>query len=180
MRILEVRRHTMRRQPGEHLSQDGIALARRVGSESGPFDRVATSEKPRAIETAIAMGFEVDEILTTLGKTTDGGLNEIGWPSPFARFAEAVSQGGKAARSAEGFARVWKDIVMGVPEGGRALIITHGGFVEMGVFGIAPEEDAAGWGDAIGCCEGVRLTFDELRIHAEVLRLPPEYTQVKN
>ena len=42
MRILEVRRHTMRRKPGQHLSQDGIELARMVGDQSGPFDLVVT------------------------------------------------------------------------------------------------------------------------------------------
>ena len=31
MRYLEVRRHTMRTKPGEHLSQAGVDLARRVG-----------------------------------------------------------------------------------------------------------------------------------------------------
>ena len=34
MRMLEVRRHTMRRKPGQHLSQEGIDLARLVGAES--------------------------------------------------------------------------------------------------------------------------------------------------
>ena len=37
MRVLEVRRHSMRRKPGEHLSQDGIELARLVGEASEPF-----------------------------------------------------------------------------------------------------------------------------------------------
>tara|TARA_B100000315_G_C14265232_1_gene446099 strand:+ start:124 stop:297 length:174 start_codon:yes stop_codon:yes gene_type:complete len=38
MRTLEVRRHTMRRKPGQHLSQDGIELARVVGDQSDSFD----------------------------------------------------------------------------------------------------------------------------------------------
>ena len=150
MRVLDVRRHTMRRKPGQHLSQDGIALVRLVGRESGPFDYVATSDTPRAVETAIAMGFEVNETLTSLGKLSDGGLNEIGWPSPFARFAEFVAHKGNAARSATEMAQVCKDIASKVSEGGRALIITHGGFVELGVFGVAPGEDVAGGGDASG------------------------------
>ena len=55
MRTLEVRRHTMRRKPGEHLSQDGINLARLVGDQSEPPSLVVTSDSPRALETAIAM-----------------------------------------------------------------------------------------------------------------------------
>ena len=56
MRTLEVRRHTMRRKPGQRLSQDGIELARLVGDGSGHFDLVVSSNVRRAIETTIAMG----------------------------------------------------------------------------------------------------------------------------
>lgn len=61
MRVLEVRRHTMRSKPGKHLSQAGVSLARHVGETMGSFDRVVTSTLARAFETAIAMGFAVDE-----------------------------------------------------------------------------------------------------------------------
>ena len=61
MKTLEVRRHTMRRKPGAHLSQDGIALARLVGGTAGPFSLVVTSTIPRAIETAIAMARDLPE-----------------------------------------------------------------------------------------------------------------------
>src|SRR4051794_10783960 len=53
MRYLEVRRHTMRTKPGEHLSQAGVDLARRVGEGMGHFDRVVSTLAPRAFETAI-------------------------------------------------------------------------------------------------------------------------------
>ena len=56
MRYLEHRRHSMRVQPGQHLNQAGVALARRVGETMGPFALVVTSTLPRAYETAIAMG----------------------------------------------------------------------------------------------------------------------------
>ena len=72
MRTLYVRRHTMRRKPGQHVSQDGIDLARLVGAESGPFNLVVTSPVPRAVETAIAMGFEVDETDESLGRIPSG------------------------------------------------------------------------------------------------------------
>ena len=68
MRTLEVRRHTMRRKPGQRLSQDGIELARLVGDGSGHFDLVVSSDVPRAIETAIAMGYEVNEIDPKIGR----------------------------------------------------------------------------------------------------------------
>ena len=108
MRTLEVRRHTMRSKPGAHLSQDGIELARLVGSTSGPFSLVVTSTIPRAVETAISMGFEVHETLDALGHPLkDEVFDEVGWPSPFALVAQAVASGGQVANFAEEQARLW-------------------------------------------------------------------------
>ena len=46
MKTLEIRRHSIRSQPGEHLNQNGVILARLVGQNMGPFDRVVTSTLP--------------------------------------------------------------------------------------------------------------------------------------
>jgi hypothetical protein len=64
MRWLEVRRHSATkrsREPGSHLSPEGVDLARRVGRSLGSFASVVTSASPRAIETALAMGYAVDD-----------------------------------------------------------------------------------------------------------------------
>jgi hypothetical protein len=66
MRWLEVRRHSHTKKDaaqsrGSHLSAEGVSLARLVGESLGPFALVVTSESPRAIETAVAMGFAVDD-----------------------------------------------------------------------------------------------------------------------
>jgi hypothetical protein len=42
-----------------HLSQDGVTLARFVGESLGRFAHVLTPPLPRAIETAVAMGYAV-------------------------------------------------------------------------------------------------------------------------
>ena len=91
MRILEIRRHTMRTKPGQHLSQAGVDLARLVGMRVGPFDRVITSTIPRAFETAIAMGFAVDEQLDQIARMPDDV--EVPWPADFAEWARAVRDG---------------------------------------------------------------------------------------
>ena len=44
----------------------GVDLARRVGEGRGPFAWVVTSPRPRYIETAVAMGFAVDDEVTAL------------------------------------------------------------------------------------------------------------------
>jgi hypothetical protein len=54
MKLIEHRRHSMRHKPGEHLKQAGVDLARRVGTDLGPFDLVITSATARAFQTAIA------------------------------------------------------------------------------------------------------------------------------
>jgi hypothetical protein len=66
MRWLEVRPHSLTKKNsargrGSHLSAEGVVLARLVGESLGPFASVVTSASPRAIETAVAMGFAVDD-----------------------------------------------------------------------------------------------------------------------
>ena len=178
MRMLEVRRHTMRRKPGQHLSQEGIDLARLVGAESGPYSLVVTSPLPRAVETAIAMGFEVDETEESLGLISSG--SGYGWPRPFSGVSEAVRAGGRAAKFAREMASVWRSIVERVPESAQALVVTHGGIVELGAVAAVPDQPHETWGDAIECCEGVRLTFDGGFTGCEVLRVPDEYHLVEN
>ena len=100
MQHIEVRRHTMRVRPGQHLSQEGVDLARRVGGELGPFNRVITSTIPRAFETAIAMGFAVDEQLEQLGMMGDDVDAEVDWKAGFAEFARVIHRRGATARFA--------------------------------------------------------------------------------
>ncbi len=172
MRSIESRRHTMRTRPGQHLSQAGVSLARRVGEGLGPFDRVVTSTLPRAFETAIAMGFAVDEqapLLAEMGADVDA---EVDWTGGFPEFARAIRLGRATARFARAQAELLRAIALALPEGGRALVISHGGIVEAGAIGCLPDADHAAWGQACDYCEGVRLTFDSGRFtDIELLRV---------
>lgn len=161
MRYIEVRRHTMRVKQGQHLSQAGVDLARRLGGEIGSFDRVITSTVPRAFETAIAMGFAVDEQyeqLSTLGDDVDA---EIQWNVGFAGFARVIQQDGATARFARAQSQLWRSIAEALPDGGSALIITHGGIVEAGAVGCLPHANHNALGPSCDYCEGVRLSFDK-------------------
>ena len=78
-RYIEHRRHTMRTKPGQHLSQAGVNLARRVGEGMAAFDKVYTSPVPRAFETAIAMGYAVDhqvELLASMPSDAEISFDE--------------------------------------------------------------------------------------------------------
>jgi broad specificity phosphatase PhoE len=171
MRYLEVRRHTMRIKPSKHICQAGVTLARRIGNEMGPFDRVVTSDLPRAFETSIAFGFAVDEQVPELSTMGDDVDDEINHEPDFAGLARAVRKAGAAARFARHQAKLWQSIVGGLPVNGHALIVAHGGVIELGAIGCLPDADHAAWGGALDYCEGVRLSYDgKAFVSIEVLR----------
>jgi broad specificity phosphatase PhoE len=162
----------MRHQPGKHLTQAGVDLARRVGSALGPYDRIVTSDVVRAYETAIAMGFAVDEQLDALGGLGKGVDDEVDWQKGCAAFASAALEGGPTARAVFKQAELLRSIADSLPENGRALVVSHGGVIEEGVVGLLPDLDYAAWGKAFWYCEGVRLVFDGAAcVSAEPLRL---------
>ena len=104
MRTLEIRRHTHRNVPQPHLSQTGVDLARRAGEGLGQFDRVVTSTVPRAFETAIAMGYAVDEQIEQLSMMSDEVAAVIQWNAGFAAWAKAAHKqpGGSAVHASAG------------------------------------------------------------------------------
>ena len=97
MRWLEVRRHSVTKRSrgtGSHVSQEGVALARLVGSTLEPFASVVTSAAPRAIETALAMGYGVDETVDLPSGYLPGQLahhDQWHWPQPYRRYAELLA-----------------------------------------------------------------------------------------
>src|SRR5215216_5973897 len=117
MRTIEIRRHSMRSKPGDHLSQPGVSLARLVGQNLGPFDRVMTSTLPRAFETAIAMGFAVDEQNELMSTYGPGVEWEAPWPVSLREYAKAVHKDGAAARYAYQLVEVYCQLVDDLAEG---------------------------------------------------------------
>lgn len=171
-RHIEVRRHSMRVKPGQNLSRAGVELARRVGSTTGPFERVITSTISRAYETAVAMGFAVDEQLEPLAMFDNGVEDEVSWDAGFAAWGEAYRRGGAVTRYAKKHAAFLRDVAAALPPGGAALVVSHGGIVEAQAVGCLSDADHAAWGGACSWCEGVRLTFDgEKFVEAKVLRV---------
>jgi len=173
MKSIEIRRHSIRAKPGDHLSQQGVTLARLVGENLGPFERVVTSTLSRAFETAIAMGFAVDEqneLMSSYGRDVE---REAPWPLSFARYAEVIRNGGAAARYAHRLATFYSKLAGSLGEGRAALVINHGGVLELGVVACLPDADYESWGDASDYCEGARLFWENGKcVKAEVLRVP--------
>lgn len=171
----------MRRKPGAHLSQQGIDLAKLVGQAAGPYDLVVTSPLPRAVETAIAMGFAVDETIEALADAAASVIDEIGWPSAFSEVRHAVARGGHCAGLAADQAMLWRQIADRIPLSGRALVVSHGGIVELGAVASMPGANHDEWGGAAGYCEGVRLEYDTSGCrHVEVIRVPQQFHLIAN
>lgn len=188
MKYLEVRRHGKRHAPNDHLAQEGVTHARLIGENMGPFARVLTSTLPRAFETAIAMGFAVDLSVEWLCADPYESYEvslEIPEPLTFAACAEAARDGAFLAAFCREQAQHWHSVVRQIPDGSTALMISHGGLIEMGTVGclLDPGVNYDEWGDfallgdAVSYCEGVRLTFHnswpERLIGCRVLRVPP-------
>jgi hypothetical protein len=172
MPTLEIRRHTNRQKPGQHLSQEGVSLARRLGNQTGPFARVVTSPVPRAYETALAMGFAVDQQLEMLASLPD----EAGpWEVGFFPWGQRYQQQPAVTRHGRRLCDLLTGIAKGLADDQAALIITHGGIVELAAVACLPEADHAAWGPACGYCEGVRLSYDPASgfIDCAILRVQP-------
>jgi broad specificity phosphatase PhoE len=162
----------MRARPGKHLTRDGVRLAHDVGANLGDFDLVVTSDVPRAIETAIAMGYASDRQVEDLGSLF-GADDEVDWACGCAAIAEALPGSKPLSRAARKYAELLREVAASLPDDGRALIVSHGGVIELGVVGLLPSHDFSSWNSWCGYCEGVRLTFEgDACTAAHLLRLP--------
>jgi broad specificity phosphatase PhoE len=166
MKTLEIRRHSFRKQgAGSQLSQEGVDYARRLGASMGPFAYVVTSVAPRARETAIAMGFAVDQEIVTLASDEEMYAEVEAsrwWESalPFASLAQVIVAQGATWRYAHALIALWRDILTPLPDGAAVLLVAHSGDLEIPLVACFPHADHGAWGPPFGPCEGARLVFD--------------------
>ena len=171
MKILEIRRHSIRAKPSGHLSQEGVSLARSVGETMKSFSFVATSMLARAYETAIAMGFAVNEqveLMNTYGAEIEA---RAPWPMPYYHYSVIVKENPVVAKYANQLTSYYENIMLKLIDGESALVVNHGGVVELGVVACLPNEDFSTWGDEASYCEGARLFWDGKFVSGEVLRI---------
>jgi broad specificity phosphatase PhoE len=172
LKTIEIRRHSIRPNFGVHLNQQGVTLARLVGQNLGPFDLVVTSTVPRALETAIAMGFAVDDQNELMSGYDDDVEREAPWPLSCAGYAEAVRKGGAAAKYANQLKDIYIKLANYLADDRAALVVNHGGVVELGAAACLPDADHFKWGSHFDYCEGIRLLWeDDKFVEGEVLRV---------
>lgn len=172
--FIELRRHTARHHDEwGHLTQVGVELARRVGSTMGRFDLVISSPLPRAAETAIAMGYGIDQEIQEFAVVGETAMAAIDWPMGFDEFTRRMKPGTGIAQRGGELAALLLSIAQTLPDGGGALVLSHGAVIEMSTIAATPWIDHTAWGPHCGHCEGVRLTHrDGAFSTAEVLRVP--------
>ena len=172
MKTIEIRRHSVRSKPGDHLSQRGVTLARLVGENLGPFDRVVTSSLARAFETAIAMGFAVDEQNELMSSYGDDVDIEAPWPQTYAVYADVIGKHGAAENYAKKLVAYYAQLADYLADGRSALVINHGGVLELGAVACLPKVDFESWGGNADYCEGVKLFWEDHKfVNGEILRV---------
>lgn len=168
MKFVEIFRHSKRGE-GKGLSEEGRQLARRARAMLAPhYDLCVCSPKERARETMEAFGYnryEVDEAFTAV--------------NPWAPLDEAVQELAKV-RGTSQLAACWgipealnylrlqgetmmvaiKRIARKLPEGGRALVVSHGGILEAAALHACAAYALEEIGGEIGFCEGVVFKVD--------------------
>ncbi|HEU4407681.1 MAG TPA: histidine phosphatase family protein [Polyangiaceae bacterium] len=168
-RTLEIRRHTFTKKgpargEGTTISQEGVDLARRVGAGLGPFHLVVVSDIPRTLETALAMGFAVDETDADLSAHDDALHRQVaelgaGKRLPFATWARLVSRPGPIGEHARRQRQRWLALASPTPEGASTLVISHGGTIEAGIVASLPSALWVDWGPLLPC-DGVRVEVE--------------------
>ena len=174
MRRIEVRRHSVRDKPSEHLSASGRKLAEEVGRGSGPFQIVVSGDATRAVETAEAMGWSPS---ARLAVWRDGG--GVPWPLSFAEYRQAMDAVPAVGLQARRIRAEVVRLLGRLADGEAALVATHGGFPELAAASWVSPAEAEGLGPACRCMEGVNLEFTggdfdsarDLRVPADRTRL---------
>jgi broad specificity phosphatase PhoE len=173
MRTLQHRRHSRRDPTGVHLNEAGQALARRVAPGLPRFARAVSSPRPRAVETAEALGYRVDATIPALAELPDDAgiesvedLRRLGFPD----YVRLIRERPAFRRFAAEQADLWQRELERVPDGAALLMVSHGSIIEAGALGAIPELGEGG--GPLDYLEGVELTLDERRwTHGRVLRV---------
>lgn len=185
MRVVEIRRHT-ERDANEVLTAKGLEIAANAcESLDLPYAAYFVSPKKRARLTMEAFGIR------------GAGVHEGLSPRPRADFAAYDARHEALLREGVDAVTAWfaipecvpilqehgrtalgavLDIAAKLPEGGRALAVSHGGTIEPFVVSALGRPYAHLFGTAeLGYCEGVRAYIRGARVRrVDVIRLPAQ------
>lgn len=180
MKYVEVFRHSKRGE-GKGLSEEGRVLARRARALlASRYDLCVSSPKERAQETLVVLGFEryeIDEAFTAINpwEPFDNEVAKVAKERgliPLAACWHVPEVLSTMRLRGETFLGAVKRLARKLPEGGRALVVSHGGILEAAALHGAPRYELEEIGGEIGFAEGVVFEFDgESLVGIELKRL---------
>ena len=163
-----MRRHALTkkgpsRESGSLLSVEGVSRARTLGDLVPHAGYVLTGPDRRHVETAIAMGYAVDETVPWPSAYVSGVVehhDQWQWERPFEGYAELLRTSAGLREVAQEHLAHWLRALAQVDDGETALVISLGGSIEPVLVAAHPEADHADWGTALHQLQGATLTFD--------------------
>ncbi len=168
MKWIEHRRHALRTKPSPHLNREGVRTARELGdriSRQGDhpgFARVVTSPKKRAMETALAMGFAIDETSKTLrdlpSALTSISHDEADFASLYSAWQEASHSRSAIEKALQKYRDFLSSELEKIGDGEKLLLVSHGGIVEWTTIA-ALGEASSELGEAIDKCDAVEIAY---------------------
>lgn len=161
---LAIRRHAERANEPDAsgaLSAAGIAMARALAREDEALALVISSPRDRARDTAAAIAGRVDETASFLDVASDEVLTQEQYDTLLTQedVARFLSLNASAQRFAEAQLAQWAAIAKRLPDSGRALVVTHGGNIELPSALLAADLGAQLGRLPIGYCDGVRVHY---------------------
>ena len=165
MRKVQIRRHSFTKKGeargrGSHLSREGVLAARRLGASLGRFDTVLASTSPRTMETAIAMGAAVDDLIEMPSPVETGEIDFHAWRTwddPFATLRTmADASPAVNAYLTDQVARL-VDALDHLADEGSALVIGHGGWIESVIARLVDHPPATPLGGSFWHLDGIDL-----------------------
>ncbi|MGH9117195.1 MAG: hypothetical protein ACRD0A_04765 [Acidimicrobiales bacterium] len=137
-----------------------MTLARGEGLTIGPVSYVVVSSEPRTLETALAMGFAVDQITHLEPPILTGSVvfhEWWNWTNPFAEFRRRIETSTALAHYARRQQAILASVANHVDDDETALVIGHGGWIEPVLVTCLPDDDVWAWGGPFRHLEGARL-----------------------
>jgi broad specificity phosphatase PhoE len=125
---------------------------------------VVTGPDRRHVETAIAMGYAVDEMVTWPSGYIAGVVehhDQWRWERPFERYAQLIQAHPSLREVANAHLSHWLRAVAKLAPEQTALVVSSGGSIEPALVAASPSADHAGWGTAFHHLQGATLTFDD-------------------
>jgi hypothetical protein len=165
MKILEMRRCSLRASPGKGLSDVGTELAARARAYMArAYDAYAASPKRRAGETLWALGFPV-YMADAVFAPPDAGVKAL--------FAGTATDEAPLKKQFAKFLTAVQLMTEPIHEGGRVLVVSH--LPTMMALIRASGQSVAGWSadDCLRPLEGLQIEMEANQIRGmSVLRLP--------